>query len=566
MSPVVLFVVLVCGAFVAYGVKVSIEAFRLMRSGLWKEEREYDMIAAARYFRDIESECASLPDRTWVDLDLDIVFQRIDRTNSWPGQHLLYARLRREDHPFDDLRRFDLGVSRLADDEPLRSRIRWALRPLNHRRASRLPALFADALPAIHPAARLVPLLTLASIGMLIATLWHPALILGVLAITVVNIVVRLALQARIDPFLPALRSLEPMLRAARTLSSIDVPELAVQTMALRAKMSRLEWIGRAARWLAFEAGPDPVGSIYTYLNLLLLIDVSAFAWSAEAIRERRETIRQMYEALGELDVMTSVATLRCEPRQWCRPVFRAGRARALDVAAITHPLLEEAVPNSLQLDGRNIVLTGSNMSGKSTFVRTMGVNAVLARTIHTVFAEGWRAPRFAVRTSIGRADSLLEGKSYYRAEVDAVGALFTTPSDDQRLILIDELFRGTNSIERIAAAQAVLTDLDRGDSIVIVATHDVELLELLPTYGSYHFREEVRDGALTFDYHLHTGACSTRNALAILELAGYPESVVADARVTAAALEQRVHLHGDANPSGAPCAGSSDRQPLSHS
>lgn len=566
MSPAVLFVVLVCGAFVAYGVKVSIETFRLMKSGLWKEDRDYDMIAAARYFRDIESECASLPDRTWDDLDFDTVYQRIDRTSSWPGQHLLYARLRREDYSFDDLRRFDLGVSRLADDERLRSRIRWALRPLNHRRASRLPALFAGALPAIPPAARFIPLLTFASIGMLLATMWHPALILGVLAIVVANIVVRVALQERIDPFLPAFRSLEPMLRAARALSSIDAPELVAQTAALRAEMSRLEWIGRAARWLTFEPGPDIVGSIYTYINLLLLIDASAFVWSAEAIRERRETIRQMYEALGELDVMTSVATLRCEPRQWCRPVFRVGRQRALDVTAITHPILGDAVPNSLQLDGRNIVLTGSNMSGKSTFVRTMGVNAVLARTIHTVFADGWRAPRLAVRTSIGRADSLLEGKSYYRAEVDAVGALFTTPSNDQRLILIDELFRGTNSIERIAAARAVLTELDRGDSIVLVATHDVELLELLPTYGSYHFREEVRGGALTFDYHLHTGACSTRNALAILELAGYPESVVAGARATAAALEQRVHLHGDVSPSGVPCAGSSDWQPLSHS
>jgi hypothetical protein len=565
MSPAVLFLVLVCGAFVAYGAKVSIETYRLMKSGLWKDVREYDMIAAARYYRDIESECASLPDRTWIDLDLDIVFQRIDRTSSWPGQQLLYSRLRREDCSFDDLRRFDLGVSRLADDERLRNRIRAALRPLNHRRASWLPALFAGALPAIPPVARFIPLLTLASIGMLLATMWHPALILGVLAIVVANILVRVALQERIDPFLPAFRSLEPMLRAARTLSSIEVPELAAQTMALRAKMSRLEWIGRAARWLAFEPGPNIVGSIYTYINLLLLIDASAFVWSAEAIRERRETIRQMYEALGELDVMTSVATLRCEPRQWCRPVFRTGRQRSLDIAAITHPILGDAVPNSLHLDGRNIVLTGSNMSGKSTFVRTMGVNAVLARTIHTVFAEGWRAPRLAVRTSIGRADSLLEGKSYYRAEVDAVGALFTTPSDDQRLILIDELFRGTNSIERIAAAQAVLTELDRGDSVVIVATHDVELLELLPTYGSYHFREEVRDGALTFDYHLRTGACSTRNALAILELAGYPESVVASARVTASALEQRVHLHDDSDPSGAPCTDSSDWQPLSH-
>ena len=551
MSVAALFVLLICGAFVAYGAKVSIESWRLMRSGLWKDAREYDMVAAARYFRDIDSECDSLPDRTWADLDLDAVFQRIDRTTSWPGQHLLYARLRREDHSFDELCQFEAAVTRLSDDEPLRVRIRWALRPLNHYRASRLPALFGGALPALPPVARLTPLLTVASIGMLVATAWHPPMILGVLAVTVVNIVARLALQARIDPFLPALRSLEPMLRAARTLSSLPVPELATRTMALRADVSRLAWIARAARWLAFEPGPDLVGMIYTYINLLLLIDVSTFVWSADAIRDRRGTIRQIYEALGDLDVMTSVATLRAEPRPWCRPVFRDGREHALDVVALTHPLLDGAVPNSLQLDGHNIVLTGSNMSGKSTFVRTIGVNAVLARTIHTVFAERWRAPRLAVRTSIGRADSLLEGTSYYRAEVDAVGALFSRPSDEQRLILIDELFRGTNSIERIAAARAVLVELDRGDSLVIVATHDVELLELLPAYGSYHFREEVRDGMLTFDYCLHPGACSTRNALAILELAGYPDSVVAEARATAAMLEQRVHVHGTTAISG---------------
>ncbi|MEO8620618.1 MAG: hypothetical protein ABI625_06110 [bacterium] len=539
MSPASVIVALICGAFVVYGIKASIDTYRLTKSG--KLQREYDMLAVARYFRDIERECASLPDRTWADLDLDLVFQRIDRTASWPGQHLLYARLRREDHSDDHLLRFDAGVSRLVSDAALRDRIRATLTKLNHWSASRLPALFGGALPALPFAARFTPLLTVASVAMLAATLWHPSMILGVLACTVANIVVRLVLQTRIEPFLPALRSLEPMLRAARTLSRIDAAELAAQTTALRVEMKRLEWIGRAGRWSTYEPRGDIDAMIYTYINLLLLADVSAFAWSAEAIRARRAAIREMYEAIGELDVMLSVATLRNEPRTWCRPEFMASRERAFAVSTITHPVLDDPVPNSLTLDGRNIVLTGSNMSGKSTFVRTVGVNAVLARTIYTVFAKSWCAPKLAVRTSIGRADSLLEGKSYYRAEVDAVGALFTSPSDDQRLILIDELFRGTNSIERIAAAHAVLAELDRGDSIVIVATHDVELLELLPDFGSYHFREEVRDGALTFDYHLHPGACSTRNALAILELAGYPESVVAEARVTAAALEQRV-------------------------
>ena len=216
-----------------------------------------------------------------------------------------------------------------------------------------------------------------------------------------------------------------------------------------------------------------------------------------------------------------------------------AARGRAVDLVAITHPVLNQPVANSLRIDGQNLLLTGSNMSGKSTFVRTFGVNAVLAATIHTVFGASWRAPRLVVRTSIGRSDSLTGGTSYYRAEVDATGALFGVADRRQRLILIDELFRGTNSIERIAGAQAVLAHLDRGDDIVVVATHDVELLQLLPTYKSFHFREEVQDGLLTFDYRLHAGPCSTRNALAILELAGYPAEVVAQSRRTAAALEE---------------------------
>lgn len=541
MSPTATFLIFLGGAFLAYGVKASLDTWRLYKAGLGRIVREYDMRAVSDYFRGIAKEHASLPDRSWDDLDLDVVFQRIDRTVSWPGQHLLYARLRREDHSFDALRKFDLAVTRLADDEGLRTRIRWALRPLAEQNTSRLPALFAGALPALPAAARLTPLLTMASVAALIATLWHPVMIMGVLAITVANLLVRMCLQERIDPFLPALRSLQPMLVAARKLSLLDVPELSAQSGALGPEMARLGWIGRATRWLAFEAGPDLAGSIYTYINLLLLADVSAFAWSVEAIRARCATIRSMYEALGELDVMTSVAIMRSENERWCRPAFAVARGRALDLVAITHPVLDRPVANALCIDGQNLLLTGSNMSGKSTFVRTVGVNAVLAASIHTVFGANWRAPRLVVRTSIGRSDSIVEGTSYYLAEVDAVGALFGVADRRQRLILIDELFRGTNSIERIAAAQAVLAELDRGDDIVVVATHDVELLELLPTYRSFHFREEVQDGLLTFDYRLHSGACSTRNALAILELAGYPPAVVAASRRTAASLEERL-------------------------
>jgi len=167
--------------------------------------------------------------------------------------------------------------------------------------------------------------------------------------------------------------------------------------------------------------------------------------------------------------------------------------------------------------------------------VRAMGVNAVLARTLHTVCADAWRAPMLTVCTSIGRSDSLTEGKSYYLAEVESVGALVRAKEDGQQhLFLLDEIFRGTNTTERVAAAYAVLSYLNRGNDLVLVATHDIEVIDLLGDgYASHHFREEIVEGAITFDYRIHDGRSSSRNAIALLEIMGYPAELVADAVAT---------------------------------
>jgi DNA mismatch repair ATPase MutS len=206
----------------------------------------------------------------------------------------------------------------------------------------------------------------------------------------------------------------------------------------------------------------------------------------------------------------------------------------------MTHPLLATPVPNDLRLDGRSWLVTGSNMSGKSTFLRTIGVNALLARTIYTVFATRWEGASVAVRTCIGRADSIVEGKSYYLAEVERVRFLLDESlSPEPRLFILDELFRGTNTIERVAAARATLEALDVASHVVVVATHDIELLRWLDgRYAAYHFREQIADGVLSFDHRLYAGPSSTRNAIALLRLMKYPESVVRMAELTAAEEE----------------------------
>ncbi|MDB4915918.1 MAG: hypothetical protein JWM95_3562 [Gemmatimonadetes bacterium] len=505
-------------------------------------EREYDMPRVSWYVNASVPQDEQRPARAWADLDMDDVFRKLDRTVGWPGQHLLYARLRTEHHSPADLARLEGQVFQATADGGLRTRLRMALAPLDARRASALPFLFYGELPQRPPLAWMYPLLSMAGVISVVAAFRWPGLILLLGGLGLLNACLRAWHRDRIDRVVPAMRMLPAMLGAATSLTLLE-GELKPHATELRHALPKLHWMSRAAWWLSFEptGANELVNFVYELVNLLFLLDVTAYAWSVDALVQGRDTLRSVYVALGELDTVQSLATLRSERSDWSRPSFCEGVECGVDFSGLKHPLLHDAVPNALTMLDRSVLLTGSNMSGKSTFIRAVGVNAVLAQTIHTVFAERWRSPRMAVRTSIGRADSILEGKSYYRAEVDGIGALLTATPGHARLILIDELFRGTNSVERVSAAKAVLAHLDAGEDFIIVATHDVELLDLLPGYAAYHFREEVRDGELTFDYRLHGGPCSTKNAIAILELAGYPAGVVAEARAQAAAMGKNV-------------------------
>jgi DNA mismatch repair ATPase MutS len=194
---------------------------------------------------------------------------------------------------------------------------------------------------------------------------------------------------------------------------------------------------------------------------------------------------------------------------------------------------------------GQGLLVSGANMAGKSTFLRTLGVNAILAQRVNTALANRYAAPVFKVRSCLGRADDLLAGKSYYLAEVQAVLALLAaaeTPAP--HLFLFDELFHATNTIERIAAGEAVLTAVVRGGEggrrhIALAATHDDELSRLLRhTYESAHFSDRVGPDGLAFDFRLRPGPATTRNAIALLAHQGAPEAVIHRALATAAALD----------------------------
>ena len=230
----------------------------------------------------------------------------------------------------------------------------------------------------------------------------------------------------------------------------------------------------------------------------------------------------------GLLDVLCSVSFLREELPYYSLPTEPASGERLCGMG-LYHPLIKDAVPNDIAVHDKSVLITGSNMSGKTSFIRAVGISLLSAKVLHTCFAR-----KFAVSTGIRLlsairiADSLTEGKSYFLREVEQMKNMIDSVGGSPCLFLLDEPFRGTNTKERIAIGKAVLSALARENNIVFVSTHDLELCRLLDSeYDLYYFSESVRGERLSFGYQLKKGVSLESNAIKILELYHYPTPVV---------------------------------------
>ncbi len=248
--------------------------------------------------------------------------------------------------------------------------------------------------------------------------------------------------------------------------------------------------------------------------------------------KEITHLLPRWLNAWHELEALNSLANFAYLNPHYVFPelIAETGRFAASNLG---HPLLkpESKVCNDFALDHqrRIVILTGSNMAGKSTFLRTIGVNLSLAYAGAPLNATGVQTSLFRLFTCIKVSDSVQDGLSYFYAEVKRLQALLaaTRLTDSfPVLFLIDEIFRGTNSRERLIGSRSYIRALSEGPSVGLIATHDLELIKLadeIDGVTNYHFREEVHDGRMVFDYRLRPGPCPTTNALTIMSLEGLP-------------------------------------------
>lgn len=258
----------------------------------------------------------------------------------------------------------------------------------------------------------------------------------------------------------------------------------------------------------------------------------------ARNLRRHRDRLAQVFLQVGFLEADIAIASWLQRIPAHCLPTITTDKT----VESIDgfHPLLAAPVANSITLRAQSALVVGTNMAGKTTFIKMVGTNIILSRTIGVCFAARAAIPRSKVMASIRAEHSIESGKSHFFAELERILSFVQAAERDGRgVFLIDELFRGTNTPEMVAAGKAVLESLS-AHAQVLVTTHDVELQHLLrPSFLTFHFVEDPELQEI-FDYRLHPEISTSKNAIKLLEKIGFALAIVREARRLADASEAR--------------------------
>lgn len=268
---------------------------------------------------------------------------------------------------------------------------------------------------------------------------------------------------------------------------------------------------------------------VATFLNAFFIWDLRQAFALIDWRKAQSGHIQAAFSSFGELEALISLAALSVNHPSWAFPVLHGAEEQVLKVAGVKHPLIpqEKAVANDYSMEAHQLALvTGSNMAGKSTFLRTIGVNMVLAQTGGPVCADAMEVSMWRPVSYMRIKDNLNESTSTFKAELDRLQMILEEVGlHDDVYFLVDEMLRGTNSVDKYLGSKAVIERFIKLGGVGMVATHDLQLANLenaFPAYlKNYHFDIQVQQGEMLFDYKLKDGPCQIFNASMLLKRIG---------------------------------------------
>ena len=477
----------------------------------------------------------SLDDITWRDLNMDSVFQKLDHTKSLPGMQSLYNILRRPLFDEIELEKRDESINLFSKEKHISQEIQYPLYLFGKKDIKELFLYFKEGMDLDTKyllVYRILSFSPLLAFGVFFLNK-EIALLLALISISV-NAYIFKKNKNRIYQEVETFRFIARLIKTSKDIIKIDTASLNIGREDLEDLIKKTKTIYKNVSSLNTKEGErSELDLLLDYWNIITLRETIIFYKTVNLINDKKDDLFQIYKIIGEIDAYISIASYKDSLEYHTKPsLIKSHDSFFLQVEKLYHPLLEEPVPYSFKLDNKGALVTGSNASGKSTYLRTIGINTVFAQTFNTVLAKEYSSNYYNLLTSIGTTDSIEEGDSYFMAEAKSLKRIVDNLSDGVPVLcILDEIFRGTNTAERISAAREVLNYMIDRNTLVVAATHDLELTSIVSeSFDNYHFKESIEENDISFDYLLRRGPATTRNALAILKYLGYPKIIYENA------------------------------------
>ena len=513
--------------------------YRAKKNTIWRLNTEFGnkpnrsfTIEDIKYLYHLYSDDVDIDDITWNDLDMDKVFSRINNCNSFVGEQYLYKALHIISSSEDRLGKLDELVEYFEVNPEARLDVQVLLEKLGRRKVSYFLPEFVNQLNDFKFKNILFyRLMSLALISSILFGIIFDAMFFYIAGILfLVNSVIYTLVKHKYEIHLEMLGTIIGVVDTANGLIDMDLSLEAYEFQECIDSSKRLRTatsgIGLIQRKKASAFSGDIAAIIMDYIIGSTLWDFHVFHKTISVLSKNREAFMKLYNLIGRIDSVISIASYRHSLDLFCKPTFTVDKD--IQFESIYHPLIHEPIHNDVLMNS-NYIVTGSNASGKSTYIKSIGINMILAQSIFTCLAKDAKLPHAKVLTSMAVRDDIESGDSYYMKEISYLKRIVSQVNDDElTLCIVDEILRGTNREERVAASVSILKYLNKENCITIVASHDILISEMLNLeYENCHFTEHMKDDDIFFDYKVKEGVSNSTNAIKLLKHVGFPEDIV---------------------------------------
>ncbi len=527
-----------------FGTKQRLKQLELIWGKGIARHRDFELISFFHNYKSGNLDDEFVDDRTWTDLNFNTLFVKLDRTISGVGQQFLFHILHKYEQEEEVLKKRIQLANIFRKDKKLRESIQLPLLSLNEVGVYFISNIIYGNFPKRPKFPAFFYFMSYLALASAVLTIFNSMFFLLAIASLVANIIINKLYTDKFYESFMGLSNLNKLIIASKQISKIKTDSKIDQLEKIKNKSKLLHKLSKRLGRFVIDTSTmsELATAVIEYGNLFFLFDLKAYLRSVIIMEEYLDEVRDLFEDVGELDAVISLASYIEENKNLTTPKFTS--EKKISFENLYHPVVDDAVSNSINELNKSALITGSNMAGKTTFIKTVGVNLILAQTIYLCHASNITTYQFCIKSSIKREDNLENSKSYFFAEIEEILSFVElAKTNDNYLFLIDEIFRGTNTIERLATSTAVLEFLNQLNR-TLVTTHDIELQHLLKNkFDSFHFSEQVENDKFYFDYKIVAGPHSNGNAIKLLEIMDYPDTVTTQANEIAKSLKEKKRL-----------------------